>query len=88
MAGDRCEVQAAAGDERRARTTAGSAFAEKVREKRALQVKLQAFIAEDMQEWVRTFPEEFWHELARLEGIRYSPKHRPIRWGKYVMRFV
>lgn len=61
---------------------------QKVRQKRALQIKLQAFIAEDMQEWVRTFPEEFWHELARLEGIRYSPRHRPLRWGKYVMRFV
>jgi hypothetical protein len=61
---------------------------QKVREKRALQIKLQAFIAEEMQEWVRTFPEEFWHELARLEGVRYSPRHRPLRWGKYVMRFV
>jgi hypothetical protein len=61
---------------------------QKVREKRALQVKLQAFIAEDMQEWVATFPEEFWLELARLEGIRYSPRNRPLRWGKYVMRFV
>jgi hypothetical protein len=61
---------------------------QEVREKRALQVKLQAFIAEDMQEWVRTFPEEFWQELARLEGIRYQARHRPIRWGQYVMRFV
>jgi hypothetical protein len=61
---------------------------QKVRANRALQIKLQAFIAEEMQEWVRTFPEEFWHELARLEGIRYSPRHRPLRWGKYVMRFV
>jgi hypothetical protein len=41
-----------------------------LREKRALQIKLQAFIAEEMQEWVKTFPEEFWQELARLEGIR------------------
>jgi hypothetical protein len=61
---------------------------QQVREKRALQIKLQAFIAEDMQEWVATFPEEFWLELARLEGVRYSPRNRPIRWGKYVMRFV
>jgi hypothetical protein len=61
---------------------------QKVREKRALQIKLQAFIAEEMQAWVRTFPEEFWQELARLEGVRYSPRHRPLRWGKYVMRFV
>lgn len=61
---------------------------QEVREKRALQVKLQAFIAEDMQKWVKTFPDEFWHELARLEGIRYSARHRPLRWGNYVLRFV
>ena len=61
---------------------------EKLRQKQALQIKLQAFIAEDMQEWVKVFPDEFWLELARLEGIRYSPRNRPLRWGKYVMAFV
>lgn len=59
-----------------------------VREKRALQLKLKAFIAEDMQEWARMFPDDFWFELARLEGVRYSARSRPIRWGKYVMAFV
>jgi len=34
------------------------------------------------------FPEEFWLEPARLEGVRYSPRARPLRWGKYVMMFV
>jgi hypothetical protein len=61
---------------------------QKIREKRALQLKLQAFIAEEIQEWARMFPEEFWLELARLEGISYSPRSRPLRWGKYVMMFV
>jgi len=61
---------------------------DKFKEKREYQLKLQAFIAEDMQEWVKTFPDEFWVELARLEGVRYSPRFRPIRWGKYVMAFV
>ena len=61
---------------------------EKIRRKRALQLKLQAFIAEDMQEWAKTFPDDFWFELARLENTRYSPRHRPLRWGKYVMAFV
>jgi hypothetical protein len=61
---------------------------QKLREKHALQLKLQAFIAEDLQEWARTFPDEFWLELARLEGIRYSPRSRPLRWGKYIMMFV
>ncbi|MCU1465683.1 MAG: hypothetical protein JWM72_1611 [Actinomycetia bacterium] len=61
---------------------------QRLREKRALQLKLQAFIAEDMQEWAKMFPDEFWFELARLEGTHYSPRHRPLRWGRYVMAFV
>lgn len=59
-----------------------------VRSKQALQLKLQAFIAEDMAEWAQMFPPEFWLELARLEGVKYSPRNRPIRWGKYIMMFV
>jgi hypothetical protein len=61
---------------------------QQLRAKQALQIKLQAFIADDLQEWVKVFPDEFWFELARLEGIRYSPRNRPLRWGKYVMAFV
>lgn len=58
------------------------------RQKQELQLKLQAFISEDLQEWALMFPQEFWFELARLEGIHYSPKSRPLRWGKYIMAFV
>jgi hypothetical protein len=61
---------------------------EAFKKKRDLQLKLQAFIADDMQEWARMFPAEFWFELARLEGVHYSPRNRPLRWGKYVMAFV
>lgn len=61
---------------------------QKVRAKNALQLKLQAFIAEELQEWVKMFPDDFWFELARLEGIHYSPRNRPLRWGKYIMAFV
>ncbi len=61
---------------------------QEVRAKQALQLKVQAFIAEDLQEWAKMFPDEFWYELARLEGIRYSARSRPLRWGKYVMAFV
>ena len=61
---------------------------QKFRKKQELQLKLQAFIAEDMQEWARMFPDEFWFELARLESVHYSPRNRPLRWGKYVMAFV
>jgi hypothetical protein len=61
---------------------------QEVRAKNALQVKLQLFIAEQMGEWAKRFPDEFWVQLARLEGVKYSGRHRPWRWGKYVMRFV
>lgn len=61
---------------------------QKVRAKNALQLKLQAFITDELQEWVKVFPDEFWFELARLEGVHYSPRSRPLRWGKYVMMFV
>jgi hypothetical protein len=61
---------------------------QEVRAKNNLQLKLQAFIADDLQEWARMFPEEFWYELARLEGVHYSSRSRPLRWGRYVMMFV
>ena len=61
---------------------------QEVRAKQALQLKFQAFIADELQEWAKMFPDEFWYELARLEGISYSPRSRPIRWGKYIMMFV
>jgi len=61
---------------------------QKVRAKNALQIKLQAFIADDLQDWALMFPEEFWLELARLEGVHYTARSRPLRWGKYIMLFV
>jgi len=61
---------------------------QKFRAKQALQLKLQAFIADELQDWARQFPQEFWVELARLEGVHYSPRNRPLRWGRYIMAFV
>jgi hypothetical protein len=61
---------------------------DKFKQKQEYQLKLQAFIADELQEWARMFPDEFWFELARLEKIHYSPRSRPLRWGKYVMMFV
>jgi hypothetical protein len=58
------------------------------RAKNALQLKFKAFIADELQEWAQMFPTEFWIELARLEGVHYSPRNRPLRWGKYIMIFV
>jgi hypothetical protein len=60
----------------------------KFKKKQEYQLKLQAFIADEIQEWAKMFPDDFWFELARLEGVHYSPRSRPLRWGKYVMMFV
>jgi hypothetical protein len=54
---------------------------QEVRAKNALQIKRQLFIAEQMGDWVRRFPDEFWIQLARLEGVKYSGQKRPWRWG-------
>jgi hypothetical protein len=55
-----------------------------------LQVKFRIFIADDLREWTRTFPTEFFMQLYRLENIspRINLKTYPIRFGKYVMQFV
>ncbi|MEA23008.1 hypothetical protein EB966_26165, partial [Salmonella enterica] len=34
----------------------------------ALQVKLRAFIAEELRAWEKTFPDELWEEFGRLTG--------------------
>lgn len=39
-----------------------------IRSKRALAEILERFIAEDLQEWTKTFPDEFYHQIYRLNG--------------------
>jgi hypothetical protein len=51
---------------------------EAFKKKRDLQPKLRAFMAEDLQEWARMFPQDFWLGLARLGGIHYSARSRPL----------
>jgi len=54
----------------------------------ALRVKLKAFIAEDMRKWEKTFPDDLWHEFARLTN-RKGPIHsRPKYWGKLVIELI
>jgi hypothetical protein len=61
---------------------------QEVRAKHVLQLNLLVIIADEMQEWAAIFPEEFWCELARLESVHYSPRSRPLRWGRYLLIFV
>ncbi len=54
----------------------------------ALELKLKAYLADEMRKWEKTFPDEIWIELARLTGWRGSVSQRPKYWGKLVMELV
>lgn len=54
----------------------------------ALQIKLKAFIAEELRDWEKTFPDELWEEFGRLTKWQGSLTSRPKWWGKIVMETV
>jgi hypothetical protein len=51
----------------------------------ALQAKLQAFIADELRAWGKTFPDELWAEFGRLTGWQGLLRSRPKWWGKMVI---
>ena len=59
-----------------------------VREEDALQVKLAAFLEEEMRSWEKTFPDELWREFGRLTGWSGQLNRRPKYWGKLVMELI
>ena len=58
------------------------------REEDALQVKLAAFLEDEMRSWEKTFPDELWQEFGRLTGWSGSLSKRPKYWGKLVMELI
>ena len=44
------------------------------KEKEALAKILEAFVAKEIQPWVKTFPPEFFENMCRLTGVEYPPK--------------
>lgn len=54
----------------------------------ALQVKLRAFIAEELRDWEKTFPDELWEEFGRLTNWQGSLHSRPKYWGKLVIELI
>lgn len=54
----------------------------------ALQVKLKAYLSEEMRPWEKTFPDELWREFARLTGWKGSVTKRPKYWGKLVIELI
>lgn len=58
------------------------------RETDALQVKVRAFVAEELRAWEKTFPDELWEEFGRLTNWQGPLHHRPKWWGKMVMELI
>ncbi|WP_082449295.1 P63C domain-containing protein [Sphingomonas sp. Leaf67] len=54
----------------------------------ALQVKLRAFIAEELRAWEKTFPDELWQEFGRLTKWQGALHSRPKWWGKLVIELI
>ena len=42
-----------------------------------LQIKLRLYIAEELREWEKTFPDELWEEFGRLTNWSTPLKTRP-----------
>lgn len=54
----------------------------------ALQVKLRAFIADELRAWEKTFPDELWQEFGRLTAWSGPLHSRPRWWGKLVIELI
>ena len=59
-----------------------------VRAEDDLQVKLRAFIAEELRAWEKTFPDELWEEFGRLTNWKGALHDRPKYWGKLVIELI
>lgn len=59
-----------------------------VRAADALQFKMTAFIAEELRDWEKTFPDALWEEFGRLTGWKDPLRNRPQFWGKYVIWLI
>ena len=58
------------------------------RAEEALQVKLRAYLADEMRKWEKTFPDQLWIEFGRLTNWKGSVTQRPKYWGKLVLELV
>lgn len=58
------------------------------RAEQELQLKLRAFLLEEMRKWERTFPNELWEQFGRLTNWKGSVNQRPRYWGKLVMELI
>ena len=54
----------------------------------APQLKLRAFIADELRAWEKTFPDELWMDFGRLTGWQGKLHSRPKWWGRLVIELI
>jgi hypothetical protein len=59
-----------------------------VRAQDALALKFKAYVAEELREWEKTFPDELWEQFGRLTGWKGSIHKRPKYWGHLVNELI
>jgi hypothetical protein len=58
------------------------------RDEYELRERMSVHVRDTLRPWEKTFPDEFWTQLARLTGWTGSIHSRPKWWGKIVMEVV
>lgn len=58
------------------------------RAENSLQLKLKAFVADEMRGWEKTFPDELWEQFGRLTKWKGALHSRPKWWGKLVIELI
>ena len=58
------------------------------RQENSLQLKLKAFVSDEMRGWEKTFPDALWEEFGRLTNWQGPLHSRPKWWGKLVMELI
>lgn len=55
----------------------------------ALRILLEKYIAEGLQKWVKTFPDEFFIQLDRIyEHEKTTSQKRPMYYGKFINQYI
>lgn len=58
------------------------------REDDALQIKLAAYLCNELRPWSKLFPDQLWEQFGRLTNWRGALHSRPKWWGKLVNELV
>lgn len=63
---------------------------QEVRARDELQMLLEAYVQAELRPWLKTFPDEFFREVYRLQGWEYRPgtSKRPCYVGKLINKYV